>query len=196
MLCCSGFSPDPSGITYNKILASKRLLQNARNLLPTTSLLNVYYSHVYSHYMYGLSVSDTMIPKNQLKRLFLLQSNCIRIISKKPKNHESDILYKQLRIIRLPDLINQEQYKLGYKVSHKLLPEPLIELFDKKGGKKCHRYPTRNKQVPNIQTHSSTQMNTSFLCHSLHLYMQLPGITKGSGSLSLFCKNIKEKLIY
>ena len=105
---------------YNTILVSKHLLQNAQNLLPITSLLKVYYAHIYSHLMYGLSVWGTMIPKKQLK------------------NHKVETLYKQLGIIWLPDLIKQEQYRLGYKISHKVLPEPLIDLFDKKGGKNCH----------------------------------------------------------
>ena len=34
---------------YNKLLVNKRLLQNARNLLPMSSLLGVYYAHIYSH---------------------------------------------------------------------------------------------------------------------------------------------------
>ena len=88
--------------------------------------------------MYGLSVWGTMVSKTQQKRLYKLQSACIRIITKKRKGFEAETLYKSLDVIHFPDLIKQEQYKLGYKVSHKILPEPLIALFDKKGGKKCH----------------------------------------------------------
>ena len=149
---------------YNKLLVNKCLLQNAQNLLPMSSLLNVYYAHIYSHIMYGLSVWGTMISKTQQKRLYKLQSACIRIIAKKSKSFEAEVLYKSLGVIHFPDLIKQEQYKLGYKISCKILPELLIALFDKKGGKKCHRYPTRNKYILNIQRHTTTQMNSSFLC--------------------------------
>ena len=93
--------------------------------------------------MYGLSVWGTMISKTQQKRLYNLQSACIRIIAKIPKSYDVDALYKSLGVIHFPDPIKQEQYKLGYKISHKILPEPLIALFDKKGGKKCHGYPTK-----------------------------------------------------
>ena len=93
---------------YNKLLVNKCLLQNAQNLLPMSSLLNVYYAHIYSHIMYGLSVWGTMISKTQQKRLYNLQSTCIRIIAKKPKSYEADALYKSLGVIYFPDLIKQE----------------------------------------------------------------------------------------
>ena len=181
---------------YNKLLVNKRLLQNAQNLLPLSSLLGIYYAHIYSLIMYGLSVWGTMISKTQQKRLYKLQNACIRIIANKPKNFEVDALYKSLDVIHFPDLIKQEQYKLGYKVSCKILPKPIIALFDKKGGKKCHRYPTRNKNTPNIQKHTNPQMNSSFLCQSVNNFMQLPGITKQCPNLSFFSNRIKKMLKY
>ena len=80
--------------------------------------------------MCGLSVWGIMFSKTQQKRLYKLQSTCIWIIAKKPKSFEAEALYKSLDVIHFPDLIKQEQYKLGYKVSHKILPKPLIALFD------------------------------------------------------------------
>ena len=59
---------------YNKLLVNKWLLQNAQNLLPMSSLLGVYYAHIYSHIMYGLSVWGTMISKTQQKRLYKLKA--------------------------------------------------------------------------------------------------------------------------
>ena len=144
--------------------------------------------------MYGLSVWGTMISKTQQKRLYKLQSACIWIIAKKPKSFEAEALYKSLDVIRFLDLIKQEQYKLGYKVSHKILPEPIISLFDKKGGKKCHRYPTKNKNILNIQRYTTPQMNSSFLCQSVNNFMQLPGTTKQCPSLLCFCNQIKKML--
>ena len=41
---------------YNKLLVNKCLLQNTQNLLPLSSLLGVYYAHIYSHIMCGLLV--------------------------------------------------------------------------------------------------------------------------------------------
>ena len=45
-----------------------------------------------------------------------------------------DELFKNSKIIWLPDMINQEQQQLGYKISHQLLPGPIHQLFDEQGG--------------------------------------------------------------
>ena len=41
---------------HNKLLSNKRLLLNAKNLLSDTVLQHIYYSHIYSHFTYGLSI--------------------------------------------------------------------------------------------------------------------------------------------
>lgn len=59
-------------ILYNKLLLNKRLLSNARNLLPSKVLQHIYYAHVYSHLTYGLSVWGSMISnknKNNIHKL-------------------------------------------------------------------------------------------------------------------------------
>ena len=73
-----------------------------------------------------------MVSKTQQKRLHKVQNACVWIIANKPKNFGVDALYKSFDVIHFPDLIKQEQYKLGYKTSRKILPEPIITLFDKK----------------------------------------------------------------
>ena len=76
------------------------------------------------------------------------------------------------------NLINLETLKLGYKISHRLLPKPLLDMVDTKGEKKQHGYNTRNKGTPNVQKHELTQFNKSFLCKSITLYGRLPQALK------------------
>ena len=89
-------------------------------------------------------------------------------------------------------MITQEQW-LGYKISHHLLPDPIYHLFDEHDGKKQHRYPTRNKAVPNIQQHHHKLYNSSFLCRSIVSYTKLPGTTRNSTSLKCFSKKLRLK---
>ena len=112
------------------------------------------------------------------------------------KDYDAEILYKNLRIIQLPDLIHHEQCKLGYKISNKLLSKLLLDMFNKHGDKKSHPYPAGSKNVPNIQKHKDLKLNTSFLCKSLMNYMQLPGITRSAGSLNSFNRQVKARLVY
>ena len=93
-------------------------------------------------------------------------------------------------------MITQEQQWLGYKISHHLLPGPIHHLFDKRGRKKQHRYPARNKAVPNIQQHHHKLYNSSFLCRNIVSYTKLPGTTRNSTSLECFSKKLRLKYNY
>ena len=80
-------------------------------------------------------------------------------------------------------MVDLELTKFGYKISNSILPKPLLDMLNAMGGKKKHQYPTRNKQTPNIQKHSSTQFNTSFVCQGIHLYSLLPSELKAKTSI-------------
>ena len=100
--------------------------------------------------------------------------------------------FSRLKIIRLPDLIVFHQQKLGYLVSHKLLPTPLLGLFNRRGGRKTHRYETRNKNMPNIQTHQEALFNNSFLCKAITEYNKLLISIKTSEPTRLFTGKLKK----
>ena len=48
---------------HNKLLANKRLLQNAKKLLMNTTLKFIYYARGHSHIIYGLTIWGNMISK-------------------------------------------------------------------------------------------------------------------------------------
>ena len=81
--------------------------------------------------------------------------------------------------------------KLGHNISHKHYPSPILNLFDKFGGWKLHRYPTQNKHVPNIQRHQSEQYRKSFLTD----YNRLPGFLKNMNSTTTFVRQLKKQIL-
>ena len=87
-----------------------------------------------------------------------------------------------------------ELCKLGYKVSHKILSDSLLTIFNLNKGKKTHRYPTTGKATPNIQQHADTKVNENFLCKCITNYMKLSNSTKSKESISAFTKDLKEKM--
>ena len=92
-------------------------------------------------------------------------------------------------------MIKTEQAKLRYKVRRSMLPKSIHDLFDAHGGKKVHRYPTRNKNLPNIQQHANSVFVWSFMCKCLSIYMSLPVITKQEPSLASFVNRLKNQLM-
>ena len=179
------------GNLHSKIRANKMLLVNAKHLLPTDALRKIYFAHIYTHLTYSLVVWGLMIPKSSYNSLYRLQKECIKLVAKVPKSSCVEPLFDHLNIIKLPGLIENELKKLGYKITNKLLPEPLTELFLINGGRRKHRYDTCQKNVPNVQNHSTLLFNRSFLGKCLSLYSRLPNSIKLKTSLSGFYQAIK-----
>ena len=80
---------------------------------------------------------------------------------------------------------------MGYCVTHKLLPKPILRLFNRRGGQKTHRYKTRNKNMPNIQLHQQATFNNSFLCKSISSYSILPATVRSKQTLKSFTNQLK-----
>ena len=172
---------------YCKLLTNKHLLLNAKHLLPNFCLRKIYFAHIYSHMTYGMSVWGTLSLKSSQTSLYKLQQECMSAMCKPLETVES--AFNQLKIIRLPDLITFHQQNLGYLVSYKLLPTPILGLFNRRGGKKTHRYETRNKNTPNIQIHQEPLYNNSFLCKAVTEYNKLSISIRTSETIRMFtCK--------
>ena len=102
------------------------------------------------------------------------QKQCLRILGKLKSRESTDPTFRYMKILKFPDMIQLEMYKLGQQLKFKQLPDPIIREFNAYGGMEMHRYPTRNKNLPNIQRHQGTIFNKSFLCRGIACYMLLP----------------------
>ena len=180
---------------YQKLLANKHLLQVARNLLDFNCLWSIYYAHIYSYLSYGILSWGSMAKKSDINNLFAIQKQCIRLVHKCNINTDCTPLFKQSRMLPLHNMINVELAKLGYNINRKLLPKPILDIFDKNGGKKTHRYPTRNKMMQNVQKHHLTQFNHSFICRSMVIFTNLPNSIKLKTNIRGFVNSIKTHYI-
>ena len=71
-------------------------------------------------------------------------------------------------------MIQIELVKYGQRIAHNSLPEGVKKIAYCNAGLKLHHYPTRNKNMPNIEWHTCHQFNISFLCKGLSIYSSLP----------------------
>ena len=140
-----------------KLQTNRWMLSLGKHLLDQHCLKNIYYSHIHSHITYGLSVWGSMITQQKVHEIFNIQKQCIRLITRQKKDVDPTCLFNKLRIPKIKDIIHIAMCKLGHNISHKHYPSLILNLFDKFGGQKSHRYPTRNKHVSNVQWHHSEQ---------------------------------------
>ena len=185
---------DHVNVLSNKLLSNKRLLQNAKKLLSNVTLKHIYYAHIHSHLIYGLSVWGSMISKKMKKSLNQMQTTCLKLLSNKKQDQTQTEIFSQHEILPFPVLIKQELIKLGYNLSRNDVPIPITNIY-KKEERKHHRYPTRRKNIPNIRKHTDPHFNKSFLCKSLVYYSELPGITRDIKNYNIFKKKLKMYLI-
>ena len=147
----------------DKLLVNKHVLQLGKNFLNHSSIKNVYYAHIHSHLTYSLLTWGCMINKRQLNDLMKIQKACVRIICKKP----STVLFEQEHIPTLQNLIDLEVVKFGYKISHRLIPIPIQNIMNAKGGKK---HTTITRAIKQLQISRGTNPNNSIAASYANQY--------------------------
>lgn len=170
----------------NKLNGCKYMISCTQSLLPSHVLRLVYFAHFQSHLMYCLSVWGGIISKQQLKRLFVLQKKCIRVISHKSYNSHTEPLFKELNILPFEKLLDLQNYKLGFDMMNKHLPLNILKLFNFTDNNR-----TRNSGMPIIAGHKSAKYNRSFLCQPIMHWNSLSPPFKAISSRSLFIQNMK-----
>ena len=178
-----------------KLQTNRQMLLLGKHLLNQHCLKNIYYSHIHMHITYGLSVWGSMITQQKVHEIFNIQKQCIQLITGQKKNVDPTYLFNKLRILKFKDIIHIAMCKLGHNISHKHYPSPILNLFDKFGGEKTHRYPTQNKHVPNVQRHHSEQYNKSFLCRNVTVYNKLPQRLKNVDNTTTFIRQLKQHIL-
>ena len=152
----------------SKLKCGLGMLQRSSDLLSPKAKKLLYYSQVHSHLCYGLGVWGPMLSVGQTKELCTLQRKCVRLIDRKLPISEA---FKRLQILRVMDLIELEQAKLGYKLCNRLLPTVLIRLmmhdYDNSTMVKSHSYQTRQKNIPNRPNTKLNLYRKSFLYQAI-----------------------------
>ena len=110
-----------------------------------------------------------------------------------PKN------YKQEGMLRLQDLINLENSKLGYQMEKELLPKNIIQLLwtDSKNIslRKEHKYQTRGKNLPKLPTATKSKYHQGFQLACLRTYNKVSKEVRQSPNLTSFVMKIKKQML-
>ena len=156
---------------HNRITTNLHLLHGSENVLNVDCLRKVYFAHIHSHLIYGMKVWGSMISLVQTVNLFKQQKQCMHILGNRKLRENVEPVFKELNILKFPDMVQLEMCKLGHQLKLKELPVPIIDEFNTCRGCKTHRYPTRHKDLPNIQKHQGTLINRSFICKGVSTYI-------------------------
>ena len=154
--------------TLTKIRSRVGLLKYSKNFLTVRAKRILYFTQIYSVLTYGIVVWGTMINQSKLNDLQRVQDNCVKQLDLSMTLPD---IYKKHGLLKISQIIKLEQLKLGYKLTHKLLPESLTSQLCTGPDKEClvkqHSYKTRTKDLLNLPLVKNTTYRKSFLYQSL-----------------------------
>ena len=132
----------------SKLKQNTGLIRRCKNLLTTSMLRSIYFTHIHGHLSYSILVWGSTIKQGVVSELQKMQNTCIKIIKPNMCLHEG---FKELKIPTVNQLINSELCKFFYKLINNMLPISLTDcvLSDSKGFSllKSHKYGTRKKTL-------------------------------------------------
>ena len=117
-------------------------MSKLRYSMPSNILKRLYFAFFHSHLLYGLTIWSAT-SKSYLDPLKKLQNRAIRIITNADRFENGSLLFRNLKILRLDDLIKLETAKFMNSFDNNALPPHFGNYFRK------------IKQVDNRSTRSS-----------------------------------------
>ena len=111
-----------------KIFRAVEILHKLKFVLPSKSLVTLYYSFIHSHLLYCLVVWESTFP-TYLNRLAALQNKAIKVIGGCNYNDSATPLYLEFEVLKLVELYKLEVAKLIYDCIHNNIPYSLSNMF-------------------------------------------------------------------
>ena len=179
-----------------KIIRNTNLLKVSKNHLNMATKKLIYYAHVFSHLVYGITTWGNMLRSKQIHKLQRLQNKCILLISGTKTIMKE---YQSLGIMKIPKLISLQNLKLGFKVQHSQLPIMIktacVTDANRQKLDKGHSYNTRCKNEPNHPKSKCIWYRSSFLTKSITEYQALPASLRKINSYFPFVLACKKLLL-
>ena len=136
-----------SHINYinNKISRALFMINQAKNVLPTSSLKTLYFALIHPYLNYGLLTWGSATQSN-LNRTIILQKRAVRIINKKSFKSHTDPLFKSSNILKLPDLYECQVSMFMHDFRLNKLPSSFSNVYQLNSDNQGAR-PTRQSEL-------------------------------------------------
>ena len=112
-----------------KLAQNNGILSKLRHYVPQKTCISVYFSLFYSFILYG-SLAWQFTSKTNLNRVCILQKKYLRIITFSFYKDHSNPLFKDLKLLKLPDVLESEIIKFCCRFSRNELPKSVCSIFN------------------------------------------------------------------
>ena len=108
-------------------------------------------------------------------------------------------LNKELKILKIKDMVQLANLKFGYKLLHNLVPKKVIECCKLDSKNRClmpkHSYNTRSKEIPNLPKTMNKNYQNCYLVQGPRSILKLTVETRLTRSLQAFTATCKKNMI-
>ena len=174
-----------------KLKQNIHLLKLSNKFLTKETKKLICYAHIYSHLTYGILIRGNMINQCTMNKIQKTLNSCFNLIiglAPTPNN------FKKEKMLRLQDLIQMENRKLGYQLEKNLLPLNHHRLLwtdsRNKTLQKTHHYNTRGKHLPNHPKVNTVNYQRGFQFQSIKDYEATPVEIRKLSTLSTFIRKL------
>ena len=175
-----------------KISRGIGILCKARKLLNITTLVTLYNCFLYPYITYGIEVwgaaSDCHI-----EPLFILQKRAVRIIKSAHYREHTQPLFKELRILRLPEVYEFSVAKAMYKYMKGITPSVMDGMFSI--NRNIHSHMTRQRNQLHVPVSRTTLRKRTFRHRGVEIWNLISEKIDTQCGFSSFKRQLKLYLI-
>ena len=159
-------------------------LNMVRNMLSPNTKRLIYFSHVFSHLTYAMSVWGPMITSSNMNKLQVSQNKAVRSIFNLKRRTRLAPYYKKGQLLDIKNLIELSLVKISHRYTEDILPQRIVNLFENIN----HNHETRNRNLLQAAPHTSQIYSKSFLGRAPHVWLHLPRDLKTISNIKRFNK--------
>ena len=176
----------------SKLLSGLYAINKIKSFVPIDALLNLYYTLVYPHLLYGIILWGSTY-NVYLNNLFLTQKRIIRAICNTPRLEHTLPLFSNLRLLTLRDIYYRECAKYMYNYTRGSLPSSLHNTFI--DGNSVHNYETRNAAQIRSYRIRTTKTANSLLMQGPKIWNEIPSDIQTKPNLNSFSSSLKRHIL-
>ena len=174
----------------SKVSRAIGIINRITYLVPFPQLLNLYYTMIYPHFLYGITVwgKSSIGGETRLQRL---QKRAIKVIVKYERNPRPEIT----RLLTIESIYSyftlRKLFKTLKEHNHQYFRNRLLDV------QTVHKYSTRFKTHLglNIPLFTKTKCLASFAYQSVSIWNKIPYSIRSLPSHKNFCRDLKQYLI-
>ena len=172
-----------------KLSKSVGLLFKLNKFLPASTLKLMYDSLIKPYLTYAIEAWYSA-PKYLTDKVLILQKKSIRAINSLPYNEHTSKYFKEMKILKLPDLYRENLVTYFFNTVNKNANLNISQFIEH--NQNIHQYPTRNRTNIHLPLFRKTHTQAGFLYRGIKAWNELSGDLRSAGTSVELRRKLRE----